>query len=385
MTNKLKGLLIVICCAVSAFWAEVQGADEEKDQRGEPAKSISFFAGERPLAVSGEESFPITANFDVGEVGNEKLGRYRLKCSILCLRPYGLYPNVDIPNILNAERELTEWGVKINLLEVGSKYYNKFHGNFAALSGFFAPDFQFSDNKMRSLMYLNTFLFIFDDIVDNIYDHRSNFREIIDVKTAVENFISIFKGKYKSLVEIPIVNFPLYIPLCKSILDIQENSVKHIPNYQSNNTYFLKDMITYLNGTHLEFSEFSERENKKLTESTYLFIRQRVSAVPVIFEFIVLMKEIYLDRKIRKSMLFNRLKEAGNNAISIANDMLSLRKEINFNEVTNLVLVKVNRKGMKLDEAFKHVNIFLNDEIEDVAEIGHKLRNLKNVNQITDL
>ena len=88
------------------------------------------------------------------------------------------------------------------------------------------------------------------------------------------------------------------------------------------------------------------------------------------------MKEIYLDRKIRKSMLFNRLKEAGNNAISIANDMLSLRKEINFNEVTNLVLVKVNRKGMKLDEAFKHVNIFLNDEIEDVAEIGHKLRNV---------
>lgn len=58
MSNKLKIFLIVACCVVSSFWTEVQGADEEKDQRGESAAAVRYVAPKQDVRSFLGEGVP---------------------------------------------------------------------------------------------------------------------------------------------------------------------------------------------------------------------------------------------------------------------------------------------------------------------------------------
>ncbi|MCE3239210.1 MAG: 19, gp19 [Gammaproteobacteria bacterium] len=60
MSNKLKSFLILIaaCCIASSLWAEVQGADEGKDQRGESSAAVRYVAPKEDVRSFSEEEVP---------------------------------------------------------------------------------------------------------------------------------------------------------------------------------------------------------------------------------------------------------------------------------------------------------------------------------------
>lgn len=314
------------------------------------------------------------AEFDLGLTGSESLGYAHLKGNVLCALPRGSFPQPDLENIQKAEKGLLTWAVNIKLLQEESKYYKKFQGNFAPFSAFFAPNLKFTDPQMDAFMLLAAFYFVFDDIVDNVVDHREtkSLLTASDLENVVNKYINLFKGNPRLLPDVtPVENFPLYVPLSKCILDFQEKCSESIPEYQNIRQFFLQDMEEYLKWV---IATYNESGDSNVTEESYLFMRRYFSGAAPTFEFVALMNGINLQEDMRNNNMFKKLKETALNIISITNDIFSLKKEIKNNESGNFILVKVLQSKLPLDEAFRQANVFLNTEIKSFINLNNALR-----------
>jgi len=319
----------------------------------------------------------MAVEFNLGNVGNEKLGEANLIGNILCVLPFGLYPNADIANIYSSDQELTEWAVKINLIRKGDKYYDKFCKNYASFAAYTIPDFRLNNDKMHAYKYLIAWSFVFDDIVDNMKDHRFDNLELSKLSNTIDVFMNIFNGKYSNLSAIPTIEFPLYQAQCKALLDFHLLSKKSIDSYEIKNSYFLKGMENYFKGVI-----WDQDDNEISSEETYMFRRKHTTGAIPIFEYIALMNELTISEDIRQNLLFKRLQEAATNAVYLTNDILSLRKELSNNETQNLIIVKTVQHMASVHEAFVQVNKLLNNEIQEIIKLSDKLKRTFPLNKV---
>lgn len=306
--------------------------------------------------------------FDLGSINNKK--EVILKDHVLCVCSYERQPTINIDKSLieSLEEESIQWALNFGLITKNEKYYEKFcRSKFANLTAHTVPALELKYYKMYILLAM--FLFAFDDVLDNIQDVRSQSDEfnfdIID-KT-VDVFIHIFQNKYRNLHDIPDVDFPLYIPLCKTLLEFQNL----ISQYPIDTTLFRERIAGYLRAV---VWECIDHENSTRSEETYKFKRRHTIGFPFMFELVFAIQQIKLDESVRNGLMMKRYMEATCNILFLTNDVFSLKKEINAGEVENLVIMMENKLG--LENAFHYVVHLLNSEILEIIRLGNLIKKL---------
>jgi Terpene synthase family 2, C-terminal metal binding len=306
--------------------------------------------------------------FDLGTIENEKEGPIHLKNHILCQQPFSLYPSIDKENINDTERESIQWAQDIKLIKKGEKYYEKFcKSKFASLSAHFIPDMKLKDSK--AYLYITMFIFAFDDVLDNMSnylpEHGSlDYNKLI---TVVQSFVDILSGKYKCIDAVPHLAFPLYEPLCRALFAVEQlTTARHMDTF-----YFIESLDNYLKAV---VWEYTEHDNIVESQETYMFRRRHTIAFPSTLELVFLMCHVKLDREKRTNLVVKRFLEASYNILALTNDIFSLRKELESNELENLVIIKQKECG--LQEAFDDVMQFLNNEITESIRLSNRLKKI---------
>ncbi len=320
------------------------------------------------LDSSKNLGYPIAVEFDLGSVESEE-GTVHLKGHVLCLQPFGLYPNIDKENINHMEQECIQWAQDIKLIKKGEKYYEKFSkSKFANLTAHFIPDIELKDTK--AYLYIIMFIFAFDDVLDNMVNYLPeygtlNYNKLIDI---VQSFINILAGKYKSIVDVPRLAFPLYEPLCRALFAVEQLT----RNNHMNTFYFIKSMDNYLKAVVWEHTEHDDITS---SQETYMFRRRHTVAFPSTLELVFLMRRVQLSEEKRANLVVKRFLEATYNIIALTNDIFSLRKELASHELENLVIIK-RKEYENLQQAFDYVLHFLNSEISEAIRLGNKLKKI---------
>lgn len=317
--------------------------------------------------------------FDIGYVESPIIGSADLAGYVRCVSPLGLYPEIDKKNFSTTENLCIQWAVDMGLINKQEKYYEKFcRSKFASLAAHTVPNMPLKDAEMYLLLAM--FLFVFDDVLDNLLDLRST-KESIDRKTldsVVTTFIEILNGHIAQENEIPPIQFPLYSAFCKTLLRFKAlANAKHLKI-----EFFNKRIEDYLKAVIWEFVE-NEYGKNSISEETYSFKRRHTIGFPYLFELVFAMQNIQIGTEIREKLLMQRYMEAVCNVLFLTNDIFSLRKELLAGETENLVLIRCKNNALDLQQSFDTTLELLNSEISEVIRLGKVLKKFFNGEDIT--
>lgn len=307
------------------------------------------------------------ADIEMREVGNDTLGHFDLKASIRLAHQDGSFPDPDISNAETMAASMTDWARNHALMnDLDDNYYAKRSNVIVGLTAYFAPELSLNDPGLRSLLYLFYILLIFDDIMD-----RENLNPQ-DVKQAINDFKHIFGGKTTKINKLASPDFPYYRGLCEIISDFLDYCAKNIDDYKTKNSIFVKNIRDFFDSVAAEHGYFHDAIK---SEGNFLFLRKSTFGAKPLLAHLSIMLNITIGKNIRKNKMFKRYNDAAAKIMAITNDLLSLRKEINKAEESNLVLVKIHANHVSLPDAFVEANNLLNKEINDLIDIGQQLRN----------
>lgn len=283
---------------------------------------------------------PIDCNeveFDFGKI-EHKVGKQTLTANLAgCV----ILPPQEKrnPHIEKVHQQNLDWLVLMGFVERDSIRYKKYNAaKFSAL--FSTPLRDNSEADLKLTTDFISFLFTFDDVVDN-YKLPKEEKEKAQLKKELKEIFAVFHkimcGEEKDLTKIPEHQFPLYKNFCHALLDIRIRMEKLD---KQTHQAFLDKFEEYLYSIEVEKKPL--KFTLGMTVNEYLEMRRNTGAVWLTMEFIAMVKEIQLSSAIRKNFEVNLIIKAGVEALSILNDLVSQQKELNEPDHHNMIKVKLH-------------------------------------------
>jgi len=134
---------------------------------------------------------------------------------------------------------------------------------------------------------------------------------------------------------------------------------------------FAKSVKEYFEGLRWEALNHSHGITPDV--ETYIKMRPFTNGAYLCFDLLQIMDQIALPPEVIEYPMVKRLELAANNAISRANDVLSLEKDINKGHTHNLVLVLQHSHQLSRQEAVAHVTELHDAEVQIFIELSAQL------------
>lgn len=283
-----------------------------------------------------------------------------------------IYPIANFtrnPHIDAANEQSINWAIRLGLIDSHDAFEKLQRAKFTAV---FPTALRIKClDDLKLLGDFVTFLFLFDDIIDQ---HWLSVREQLpNLESVFKVFIDIIQGDYTDIAAIPHIDFYCYKNFSAALFDICDR----FRTKQASHAYFIKCMHGYFGSIIWELTD--RLSNDALTETTYLSMRGHTGAVRASFELIALICEIEVPEAIRNNPVFERVVSAANIALCIMNDIVSFPKELFEPSHSNLIWVKLDelvnacpkiklKKGKLLQQAINYAIKRHNAEVYDFIQ-----------------
>lgn len=266
-----------------------------------------------------------------------------------------------LPNVCEIESHNKQWAINLKLCNEQSKLLH------AGLAQGAAYAFRNASVENLKLYTDYTFLFlIIDDILDEAWQSIHSRQILANIFTA---FIECLKGipteldnnQYEYI-------FPKFKAICDAFYDLHKRLIiKKEPL-----KYFINSVQELFNIYLQEFTHRFNKQQPKLVD--YINIRMIAGGPDTFCELVYLLQGIKINEKTRHNPLLLKLKEHAYKALVIANDILSLSKEIKYKDnTTNYILLLREKNKSTLQEAFTICLEHYNDEMKQFLKIKKSL------------
>jgi hypothetical protein len=238
-------------------------------------------------------------------------------------------------------------------------------------STFFVPRADFSSPQMRAYMKFFVVSLLIDDIAEetNILGRNKN-ATFQMVKLGAD----ILLDKYKNLDDLPEIA-PVLMPLMKAIFLAATEARDFIPCFRGDLTFVR--MMGEAAGATGHFQLEDKEKTGNLSEATFRYLRRYEAATdPFIHLAALVLGEAGLGQDLRENLLFRRALDLASSIAAHVNDLLGLKRDIQEGSGYNLVLFKVSRYGVTLEEGFAQVVDIVRQDTEDFILVSSRLRSI---------
>lgn len=294
--------------------------------------------GPRPLDPENDVGKDMAVAFNLGTIKSEKYGEALIEGHFLCALPYGHFPKISKERFEEAEKDAIDWALKTGLISEDDQYYEKFLkigiGKVAVLT---------AANDVKLYTHFLIYFFCLDDLISDFKFFKQNISPPTyqEIKEALEIFISVIRGNYTDLNQIPKSSFPLFMPFCTALFMIREEALSS----KKDIVHLIEEIVKNLRSVLWERECVEHNKMKTYSTDEYKFSRNWTIAVRPSVEASILPNDIVVSEEVRKHPLFEQYFQQACIQIALVNDTLSLKKEIMSDEfqTDNFVLVK-NKK-----------------------------------------
>jgi 5-epi-alpha-selinene synthase len=269
------------------------------------------------------------------------------------------------PHYDSVKKEILDWAEQCGLFSKESDKVKFSKADFTLLGAWCYPDLD-REGLLLSVKWL-TFLFYHDDRFDNKQSKQGEDIEAM-LKTN-SDLLSILKGNDLSD---RMKTDPLAV-IAKEIAD----EIK-LRSYEAE--FFIERVHQYFDATVMEAR--LRLTKQKQTVEQFLPIRQYVGAVYTTFEMGLIAADIQLTKTVRGELQLIEIARHANNCVCEANDIFSLRKEMEEGS-TNLITIKHETDGLSWEDSTLYVSNLHNCDVEKILEIKKGIiDNLMRINNV---
>ena len=199
------------------------------------------------------------------------------------------------------------------------------------------PDLSRDDLQLVSEWY--TWLFLRDDKGD-----ESEVGRRPDELSEVDNrFLDVLAGGEPNIRDEPLVY---------ALHDLRERLYGRLRSNALSSVWMRRFVRTFRGHLEATLWEAANRSRSAAPDlDSYLRMRPLTGGLSIITELIEIVEGNHLPQEVREHAAVRRATEASHNIVCWANDILSLEKEIQCNEVNNLILVLHHTRGLDLQQA----------------------------------
>jgi|GEM_PF-3556622 len=311
---------------------------------------------------------PLAVEFDLGNVAQVRLEGH---LHLLNVPGHGWPHPVSSPaEIARAEQECIAWALEKGLIREGEPYFHKFcQSRLAALAACTLPDVPIHRSKW--FIYLQAFIFTFDDALDNMVDLRAGAQYLpySQLQETFGLFMSMLTGEVPAALRPPASEFPLLEPFCSALRDIRELALET----EVELSWFLSSMADYFEAVAWEHGAHTETGYTP-TVSTYMHNREQTISYLQSVESFLAIKRLRLSREQRQLHPVKLLLTNACRHIILVNDVFSLAKELACGELDNVLLLDPGQDREALLRRFHSLLERLNALAGDITYISLKLR-----------
>lgn len=293
------------------------------------------------------------------------LDNFTIPIQLLCTAPSHLPGNIE-----EVAAYTKQWALNLELVESGNKLLRPelAQGSASAFRNATA-------DNLKTYTCFALLILLLDDIVDEAWQSLGDKENITHI---FKLFSQALAGKDYSFNSIDAkLNFPKLNSLLLAFNDIHHKLEKN----KLDKTYFLLSIQNFL--SYL-IKEFEYRQNySKLSLDEYLEIRAIVGALEPSCEMVYLLQKIELSSDDRNNKDFLLFKDLAYKALIVANDILSLGKEIRQgNTSDNYILIKQAHQRCSIQSSIQEFQRLYNKMIVEMAVIKSRLINNINLSNI---
>ena len=194
-------------------------------------------------------------------------------------------------------------------------------------------------DELQLISDWHAWLFILDDVRD---DSEVN-RDPEALSNMDNRFFDILEGKNP---------YKRDIPLVRALHELRSRLGEYIEARKLSSVWLRRFIRTIKDSFEVSLWEADNRA-RGITPGieSYLRMRRLAGGLSIITELTEIIEGIHLPHEVREHPTVRRLTDASDNVICWANDILSLDKELEHDEVNNLVVVLRDIEGLALQEA----------------------------------
>lgn len=262
------------------------------------------------------------------------------------------------PNKKSAVDHTNQWVQKYSL-HPGATYEKYLSDNFGAMTARFYPSA--SLNNLLLANDINTLLFVWDDAMDHTLDDA----ELIHSRDAFVQFsnkcINIMENPFSVQHELE-NSLVAFVDVWKRLMGI--SSKEWIMNFRVSISKMLNAGLW----------EFDNCKGDKLPSFAQFYEkRQFLGAAHISTDLITVIEDIQLPSRILEHPVVARLTYLARNCVCWANDLFSLSKEIEHGDQHNMVLILMNERGIKLEDAIIETVVLHDKEMGEFVNLSSKL------------
>jgi hypothetical protein len=287
---------------------------------------------------------------------NYQSDNFIVPIKLLCTAPSYVPGNTD-----EAAAYIKHWALNLNLVSPEDKLLRPELAQGSASA--------FRNASIDNLKIYTSFALLIlalDDILDEAWQALGSKENIIQVFKLFTNILAGQNFNINDSTEK--LNFPKLLPLLAAFKAIYNQ----LNTKQLNTSYFVLSMKQFFNYL---LKEFEYRQNySKLSLDEYLAIRAIVGGLDPSCELVYSLQSIDLSPDIRSNKKFLLLKDLAYKALIIANDILSLAKEIRQgNTSDNYILIKQANEQSSLKMVILEFQQYYNNMIVEMSAIKAQL------------
>lgn len=337
-----------------------------------------------PLDPKKDNGRDIALVFNLGTIKSKKYGEaHNINGHFLCMLPYGLFPQISPERLEEVDKNIIDLAINLGLIKKGDNYYNKFSkigvGKAVIL---FSPDI----DNIKLTSYFYTFFFFIDDLISSfkLFNRNTVYPTCRQLKEVMEEFTAVMRGHYTHLDAIPHLDFPLFKPLCATLIAMRQEALLS----KADITYFVEEVVRFFRAIVWERAHIEQNKKKNYKEEELFFFRHWSVAVHPTIEAINLAKDTRLSEDIRKHPIYERVLYQVCIHIVLMNDVLSLKKELLDDEyqTDNQILIKLRKYSLheSIAQVIKKANSFMLDLKKNILSLKNCFPNDINLHRFIE-
>ncbi len=269
--------------------------------------------------------------------------------AIYCPFPSAISPFADL-----LQKRTLDWVRQFELVSGDLAWRRLQHSKFGRLAARAYPNAPL--DRLEIVAAWNTWLFVLDDYCDE----SGLGKNPQQLSSLHGRCLEILTGSS------PVANDPA---LVQAIYDIRIRIEPLMP--LSWLTRFIQSAAEYFESTQWEAKN---RQNNLWPESeTYIRMRPYTGGLLTDIDLIELTESIILPLTVRKHPIFAEFIEITNNVVCWSNDIISLQKEHDHQDMHNLVLVMDQQYSLGLQEAVNQVSRKIEQQVRRFIELQQSL------------
>jgi hypothetical protein len=258
--------------------------------------------------------------------------------------------STENPHITEIHAALLEWAVRMQLVRENSRSFRTLE-ELKSAALFATPLHNEDAHTLFLLAKFTTFLFIFDNIIDDNLPKALGIRLEEDLnkedflKKIQEQLTFVFdhlfdclSGKVEDLAKIPDIKLDAHTDfktLCAALIDINKGIQSHSQEPTSR-AYFLATFRAYLDSLLREVNNRYQQQSSDITD--YYEIRKYTGAVMTTFAFIIYLLKIEIPSNMEeKGGTINNYIENAALLLSLHNDLASFQREVEEDSHENAI------------------------------------------------